>query len=180
MSSRGSHRPAGFGADRTSTRSGAMKEIGPVDHTLPAPTHLLVVRVADGSFPIKLMAGIAAALVGVAGIFAIFSRRLSQAAAGSTPIVVCTIPLAASLLLVAATAIASPSAAHPFIRATAKSNSHTDPLRADNPALAPPTPPRRCLRFWRIATERTSLENGRVFSAIAIKDSDWIPLTQLL
>src|SRR6188768_982327 len=84
----------------------AMKEIGPVDHTLPEPTHLLVVRVVDGSFPIKLLAGIAAALLAMAGLFANFSSRLSPAAAGSSLIVICTIAFSAALLLIAATAIA--------------------------------------------------------------------------
>jgi hypothetical protein len=53
-----------------------------------------------------LLAGIAAALLAVAGLFAIFSSRLSKDAAGTTLVVLCTIAFAAALLLIATTAIA--------------------------------------------------------------------------
>ena len=84
----------------------AMKEIGPIDPTLPELTRLMVVRVADGSFPTMLLAAAAAAVLAALGLFAIFSSRLSPNAAGTIVVVTCTIAFATALALLASTAVA--------------------------------------------------------------------------
>jgi hypothetical protein len=84
----------------------AMKEIGAVDHTPPELTRLMVVRVADGSFPIILLAVSVASAAAIAGLFTIFSSRLSHETAGTTLLVLCTVLFIAALLLIATTAIA--------------------------------------------------------------------------
>jgi hypothetical protein len=84
----------------------AMKEIGQIDHTLPELTRTMVVHVADGSLPIRLLAGATGAVVAITGLFAIFSPKLSPQTAGSTLLIACTIAFAAALLLLATTAIA--------------------------------------------------------------------------
>jgi len=83
-----------------------MKEIGPVDHTLPTLTHFMVVRVAEGSSQLTLLAGVLAAVAAIAGLTAIFSSRLSRETAGTMLVLVCTVAFAAAFLLLAMTAIA--------------------------------------------------------------------------
>ena len=84
----------------------AMKEMGPIDQTVPDLTHFMVVRVSDGSFPVMTIAGGLAAVVAVLGLFAILSSRISRETAGTTLLIVCTVALTAAILLLATTAIA--------------------------------------------------------------------------
>jgi hypothetical protein len=83
-----------------------LKELGTIDNTVPELTRFMVVRIADGSFPVMLIAGAVAAVVAIAGLFAILSRRLSAEAAGTTLVVVCTVAMTAAVLLLATMAIA--------------------------------------------------------------------------
>jgi hypothetical protein len=84
----------------------AMKEIGPVDHTLPGNPPIC------WSFAVSTEVSRSSCwqhrrdAAAMAGLFANFSSRLSPAAAGSSLIVICTIAFSAALLLIAATAIA--------------------------------------------------------------------------
>ena len=83
-----------------------LKELGTIDNTVPELTRFMVVRIADGSFPVMLIAGAVAAVVAMAGLFAILSRRLSAEAAGTTLVVVCTVAMTAAILLLATMAVA--------------------------------------------------------------------------
>ena len=84
-----------------------LKEIEPIDESVPRITEWMVVRVADGSLPILTLAGALACAVAAVGLFAIFSTRISRDAAGTMLVLACTIALAtaATLLAVTATAI---------------------------------------------------------------------------
>jgi hypothetical protein len=84
----------------------ALKDIGTIDNTVPELTRFMVVRIADGSFPVMLIAGAVAAVVAIAGLFAILSRRLSAEAAGTMLVVVCTVALITAVLLLATMGIA--------------------------------------------------------------------------
>jgi uncharacterized membrane protein YjjP (DUF1212 family) len=83
-----------------------LKEIEPIDDSVPKITQLLVVRVADGSFPVLTLAGALACLVAVVGLFVIFSTKVSPDASSTTLLVVCTMALLAAAILLAATTIA--------------------------------------------------------------------------
>lgn len=84
----------------------SLKEIGPIDATVPEITRMMVVDIAEGSFPIMLIAGIVAAVIGVAGLYAIFSPNLSPAAGGTILLVACTLALMAAVFLLSAMGIA--------------------------------------------------------------------------
>jgi hypothetical protein len=83
-----------------------LKEIEPIDDSVPSLTRWMVVRVADGSLPILTLSGAVACVVAAAGLYAIFSTRISRDASGTTLIIVCTIALTAAAILVTMTAIA--------------------------------------------------------------------------
>jgi hypothetical protein len=83
-----------------------LKEIEPIDDTVPKITQWMVVRVADGSLPILTLAGALACVVAGVGLFAIFSTRISRDAAGTILVLACTLALVAAILVLAATAIA--------------------------------------------------------------------------
>ena len=83
-----------------------LKEIEPIDDSVPEITRWMVVRVADGSLPILTLAGALACVVAALGLFAIFSKKISQDASATMLIIVCTVALTAAVILVAATAIA--------------------------------------------------------------------------
>ena len=82
-----------------------LKEIEPIDDSVPKITQWLVVRVADGSLPILTLAGAVASVVAAVGLFAIFSAKISRDAAGTTLVLACTIALAIAAFLIAVTAI---------------------------------------------------------------------------
>jgi hypothetical protein len=84
----------------------ALKDIGTIDNTVPELTRFMVVRIADGSFPVMMIAGAVSAVVAIVGLFAILSRRLSAEAAGTTLVVVCTVAMTAAVLLLATMGIA--------------------------------------------------------------------------
>ena len=83
-----------------------LKEIEPIDDSVPKITQWMVVRVADGSLPILTLAGALACVVAAVGLFAIFSTKISPDASATTLLVVCTLALIAAALLLGSTAIA--------------------------------------------------------------------------
>ncbi len=83
-----------------------LKEIEPIDDSVPEITKFLVVRVAQGDFPLVTLAAAIACVAAAAGLYAIFSPRLSREAADTLLLVVCTTSFGLALLLIASTAIA--------------------------------------------------------------------------
>lgn len=83
-----------------------LKEIEPIDDSVPEITRWMVVRVADGSLPILTLAGALACVVAALGLFAIFSTKISRDASATALVIACTVALVIAVILVAATAIA--------------------------------------------------------------------------
>ena len=84
----------------------ALKEIQPIDESVPEITKVLVVRVAEGELPLVTLAALLAFAVAVVGLFGVFSAKISRDAAGTLLLVICTIALAVAAVLIASTAIA--------------------------------------------------------------------------
>ena len=83
-----------------------VKEIQPIDESVPELTMAIVVPIAEGRIPIVTIAAALACLAALVGLFAIFSTRLSREAAGTTLLLVCTIALVLAAAAIAVTAIA--------------------------------------------------------------------------
>jgi hypothetical protein len=86
----------------------AVKQIFPHSGSehLPAFTQTWALGVADGSFPLILIALILSAVVAASGIYAQFSKRLSPDAAATTLVVVCCVGYAAGLVMLGSTMMA--------------------------------------------------------------------------
>ena len=84
----------------------ALKEIQPIDDSVPEITKFLVVRVAEGEIPLVTLAAALACVVAAVGLHAIFSTRISREAAGTLLVVICTVAFGLAAVLIASTAIA--------------------------------------------------------------------------
>jgi hypothetical protein len=73
---------------------------------LPSLTQAWIVGVADGSFPLVLIAFVISILIAAAGFYFIFSKRLSAEAASSALVLVCSVGYTAALVAFGSTALA--------------------------------------------------------------------------
>lgn len=86
----------------------AVKHIVPLAPAEPLPelTQIWITGVADGSFPIVVIALLLSALVVTLGLYTVLSKRLSPEAAGSALALVCCISYVTAVVLVGSTLIA--------------------------------------------------------------------------
>jgi len=86
----------------------AVKQVIPLSGSqqLPMLTQTWIAGVADGSFPLLPIALFISGLVFAAGLYYVFSQRLSPQAAASALVVVCCIGYALALMAVCSTTLA--------------------------------------------------------------------------
>jgi hypothetical protein len=70
---------------------------------LPGLTQVLIAGVADGSFPVVVIALSLSALVATLGLYAVLSKRLSPEAAGSALVLICCVSYAGAIALIGST-----------------------------------------------------------------------------
>lgn len=73
---------------------------------LPSLTQAWIVGVADGSFPLVLIAFVFSVLIAAAGFYFIFSKRLSAEATASAFVLVCCVGYTAALIVFGSTLMA--------------------------------------------------------------------------
>ena len=86
----------------------AVKHVIPHSHSEPLPelTQTWIVGIADGSFPIIIIALLLSVLVLILGLGIIFSKRLSSDAVGSAFAVVCCFSYAGAVVSIGSTMMA--------------------------------------------------------------------------